>query len=451
MTSHPSAAVSEVRDMTDLQPACLPKDSRDNASDNSASTLQPTAPAATSHSESDRETEDDALVPSLLSFKAASLPPIETTTARKSNWDDVFSNSTPTPKPPPRLAPMPKSPPSGSTAKPQPPPLTISTQTNTSTPVAALGDQVELLGPKAKSRYASAYSTHNRSLSHSQAHSHHGNNIFTVSSESLFNTNTMGSPPSLGSLSDMGTEGGIGVESSLDHVMTDGSIRPNNAMRSFSNTILSNASPATTRSSFPLHTNNTGNNVAARHPSTQQQQPQLNRHHPQHNNPLLTPSSSQSNFLSNLPSPLTRTNLAAASNIFRDPPAQVHSGLSNWVSSQSTDKSVGNEISETAVQQQQQQDSAESYITNSEEEATAPSNVQQGPPSSQRKIYPGLKNTVGPYKLLHSIGQGSFSEVKIAIDTRTGEHVAIKLMSRAMIQSSDRLGISVRRESDLLK
>ncbi|KAG0351494.1 CBL-interacting serine/threonine-protein kinase 21, partial [Gamsiella multidivaricata] len=84
--------------------------------------------------------------------------------------------------------------------------------------------------------------------------------------------------------------------------------------------------------------------------------------------------------------------------------------------------------------------------------AAAPSSVNSGPPSSsQRKIYPGLKNTVGPYKLLHSIGQGSFSEVKMAVDTRTGDHVAIKVMSRAMIQSSDRLGISVRRESDLLK
>jgi serine/threonine protein kinase len=69
----------------------------------------------------------------------------------------------------------------------------------------------------------------------------------------------------------------------------------------------------------------------------------------------------------------------------------------------------------------------------------------------QRKIYPGLKNTVGPYRLLHNIGQGSFSEVKLAVDTRTGDHVAIKVMSRAMVQSSDRLGISVRRESDLLK
>ncbi|KAG0374118.1 NUAK SNF1-like kinase 1 [Mortierella sp. AD032] len=69
----------------------------------------------------------------------------------------------------------------------------------------------------------------------------------------------------------------------------------------------------------------------------------------------------------------------------------------------------------------------------------------------QRKIYPGLKNTVGPYRLLYNIGKGSFSEVKLAVDTRTGDHVAIKVMSRAMIQSSDRLGISVRRESDLLQ
>ncbi|KAF9972473.1 hypothetical protein BGZ73_004418 [Actinomortierella ambigua] len=74
-----------------------------------------------------------------------------------------------------------------------------------------------------------------------------------------------------------------------------------------------------------------------------------------------------------------------------------------------------------------------------------------GPTSPAGKIYPGLKNTVGPYKLIHSIGRGSFSEVKLAVDTRSGEQVAMKVMSRAVVQSSDRLGVSVRRESELLQ
>ncbi|KAF8921729.1 hypothetical protein BGZ58_003958 [Dissophora ornata] len=427
MASTPTSAVSEVRDIVSLDAAApplaaspLPKHNRDLA-------------------ETDRENDDDARVPSLPSYKP--LPaPIETVAARRSYWDDAFYSTTPTPKPPPRLAPMPKSPPSGSIARSPPPPLVISTQRESNTvqtPAGAGGDRHELSDPKAKSVFPPARHTHGRSHSHGQAHSHHGNNIFAHSSDYRPTVNDMGGSPSLGSLSTMGTEDGLGADFNLDHV-------PNGSTaRSYSNMILSNASPAAVRSSFPLQLN-----PGARHAqSLLQPQPQLHRHHPPHN-PLLTPSSSQSNLFSNLPSPLTRTNLSTA-NIFRDPPAPAHSGLSNWVSSQATDKPVDNDISESSILQQ---DTPVANTTNSVEDVAAPNNVGSGPrTSSQRIVYPGLKNTVGRYKLLRNIGHGSFSEVKMAIDSDTKEHVAIKVMSKAMIQSSDRLGTSVRRESDLLK
>ncbi|KAF9359225.1 hypothetical protein BGX26_012832 [Mortierella sp. AD094] len=389
----------------------------------------PIAPTS-SHGESDRENDEDALVPSLSSYKTSTPP--------KSYWDDAFYNSTPTPKPPPRLAPMPKSPPS--TARSPPPPLAISTQRSNNTPtipILAPGDPIELIGSKAKSRYASAYAAHNRSLSYSQAHSNHGNNIFAVSSDPLASPNAVG-----GSLSTMGTEGGLGAGYNSDNSSVD-ETAATSAARTYSSSLFSHASPAAVRSFFAQNNNN--NN--ARHPQTQHQNnPQLQRHY---HNPSLTPSSSQSNLFSNLPSPMTRTSLSAASNIFRDPSPASQSRLSKWVSSQSTNGPIDQDFSESSLIDQ---DTAISNADSpTDEDGNAPVNLNTGAPSSQHRIFPGLKNTVGPYKLIQRIGQGSFSEVKMAIDTRSGDHVAIKVMSRAMIQSSDRLGISVRRESDLLK
>ncbi|KAF9179990.1 hypothetical protein BGZ49_005084, partial [Haplosporangium sp. Z 27] len=427
MASIPSPAVSEARTMHSNQhvPSPLTKENIDRANQHvklapGPSAFHFTSPIApsSSHGESDRENDEDALVPSLSAFKA--------NTPSKSYWDHSFYSSTPTPKPPPRLAPMPKSPPS--TARSPPPPLSISTQRSNNTPMAptvASGDSLDMMGPKPKSRYASAFAAHNRSLSHSQSHSDHGNNVFAVSSDSLANPSAVG-----GSSSTLGTEGGLAAGFNPDSNSIDG-ISEIAAARTHTSSLFSHGSPATMRSYF-AHNNN--NNT--RHTQIQSQySPQLHR---QHHNPSLTPSSSQSNLFSNLPSPMARTSLSAASNIFRDPPA--HSRLS-LVSSQSSDEAIDQDIPESSILDQ------ESNTVNPSEDI----NVNTGPASGQRKIYPGLKNTVGPYKLIHRIGHGSFSEVKMAIDTRTGDHVAIKVMSRAMIQSSDRLGISVQRESDLLK
>ncbi|KAG0289865.1 hypothetical protein BGZ96_006650 [Linnemannia gamsii] len=420
--------------------------------------------------------DGDALVPSF--FPTTSLPPATTaatspstpTTAApasskpidrkppKSYWDEAFYNSTPTPKPPPRLAPMPRSPP--------PPPLAIRThhEQQQSTPAAGgavpLSDRLERLAPKSKSRYASAYHAHNRSLSHSQAHSHHGNNIFTHSppnpisgkgngNSSIGGAMATGRSPSLSSFSTMAYTNnhhshnhpvsGSG-EFNPDHLSTD------ETPKNFSHpsvSIPSHASPAAVRSTFRL------DSPHLRHP-----QGHASSHHPpslQQSNPLLTPSSSQSSLFSNLPSPLTRTSLSSNTNIFRDPPASFglnqkqSSSSTGWVSTtQTAHASAGDDISEMSLllSQDQPQHHQQQETTDA---APLSSNGQQ------RKIYPGLKNSVGPYRLLHNIGQGSFSEVKLAVDTRTGDHVAIKVMSRAMVQSSDRLGISVRRESDLLK
>ncbi|KAG0065776.1 hypothetical protein BGZ93_005128, partial [Podila epicladia] len=351
-------------------------------------------PHSHSHSHSlldDRD--DDALVPT--SFH--SLPPSSLATSPpKSYWDAAFYSSTPTPKPPPRLAPMPRSP---------PPALSIqTTPTNISTSNTSVVVPSDRLGGT-KSRYALAYQTHNRSLSHTQAHSHHGNNIFSHPhpSSSLPGSGS----PSLGSIGTMKSNA-IGTGYNPEQIV-DFSTRPQS---------LSHASPARSLSSS--------------------------------HGPLLTPSSSQLNLFSNLPSPLTRTSLSSSASLLRDPLSlDASQGVSAATSP--TTRIGGGDISETSLFQDQTLPPSSSSSATSTTTISSSISIDVPNSSSSRKIYPGLKNTVGPYKLLHNIGQGSFSQVKMAVDTRTGDHVAIKVMSRAMVQSSDRLGISVRRESDLLK
>ncbi|KAF9979908.1 CBL-interacting serine/threonine-protein kinase 21 [Modicella reniformis] len=132
-----------------------------------------------------------------------------------------------------------------------------------------------------------------------------------------------------------------------------------------------------------------------------------------------------------------------ASNILHDPPVRTHS-------TQPTSKLADQVILDSSILHQD--GPSADMLGSTDVGGVASIGLGSGSPASgQRKIYPCLKNTIGPYQLLCSIGQGSFSEVKLAVDARTGDHVAIKVMSKATIQSSDRLGISVQRESDLLK
>ncbi|KAF9990159.1 hypothetical protein BGZ75_003486 [Mortierella antarctica] len=376
-------------------------------------------------SEGERENDDDALVPSLFKDAPSTSAAAAAPAPAKSNWDAAFYSNTPTPKPPPRLAPMPRSP---------PPSLVIQTQLSSPSPAAAGHPAGH--SPNPTSRYASAYHAHNRSVSQSQAHSNHGNNVFT---------HAAGGSPSLAALASSGADQPpVGIIFSQERI-SDEPATTNTTIAAAataisgghprSHSILTHTSPAAARSAFSPH------NSSHRHSQAQphQEYQSLHHHHHHHHqpplqNPLLTPSSSQTSLFSNLPSPLPRSNHSSSSNIFRDPPP-AHLAVAGWASSQPVGSEVGG---------------SDHSELNPARLSTLDSSAL-GSGAGQRKIYPGLKNTIGPYKLLHSIGQGSFSEVKLAIDTRTGDHVAIKVVSRAMIQSSERLGISVRRESDLLK
>ncbi|KAI8388842.1 uncharacterized protein BYT42DRAFT_248838 [Radiomyces spectabilis] len=64
---------------------------------------------------------------------------------------------------------------------------------------------------------------------------------------------------------------------------------------------------------------------------------------------------------------------------------------------------------------------------------------------------PGRKPTVfGPYLLLHTLGEGEFGKVKLAVHIETGHEVAIKLMKKDHIDSSVRM-TKVEKEISVLK
>ncbi|KAF9577114.1 hypothetical protein BGW38_007883, partial [Lunasporangiospora selenospora] len=339
---------------------------------------------------------------------------------------------------------------------------------------------------RAKTRYSSlpvSHPHHVRSLSYTQAHSNHGTNVFTASPLPRLPGSTTHAvtsvSPNFGSISTMADGGAGGLEGALfpephhpaasttsatthsmiSHASPAPSILPMSPLQSHYHLPYSQFNPYQHQHQHPHYSSS-----AYGHEPLSPAQGTGALHH---SNPLLTPSSSQSSLFSNLPSPLVRSNHPSNANPFKDPTVPlVHPGHSSGSSAAAAASltplapasclkaeampmmTTVTELDKEMTSDDPSSSSMSSSLSSSSSITTNTSTFTLG---GQRKIYPGLKNTVGPYKLLHSIGQGSFSEVKKAVDTRTGEHVAIKVMSRAKIQSSDRLGISVRRESDLLQ
>ncbi|KAF9163631.1 hypothetical protein DFQ26_002321 [Actinomortierella ambigua] len=486
----------------------------------------------------------------------------EPTTPPTSGWDDFFSFSTPTPKPPPRLAPMvspsASSPPTRSRVALRDPPTpliipesvsdtlpgtptatlaaaptttTITTNTYDSPPSRVQDDHHPL--PRRPPRLGvvthtggggglAAHLSHHRTQSYSQFHSNAlGNDLFARSpdanglissyspsiSSSRYSTSDT-SPPFMTRA--FGSTAASGIPTTpfdLAHLVDSPSAAVGSGTGGGGGGGGDGSHPTTTSTSTSsCATTTTTLSIATARPYslTSTASPAATRSA----SPSLTPSNSQSNLCSNLPSPLPRPNLASS---LRDGSLDSKQKLfSSWIASHPPIKpilessspplspiagggrSIGggggatpnypNERSSSfaaAVAAAVTADTlaydpmavvpppsmttpttststSSSYSHPTSESAVRKNSVSSivvphGPSSPAGKIYPGLKNTVGPYKLIHSIGHGSFSEVKLAVDTRSGEQVAIKVMSRAVVQSSDRLGVSVRRESELLQ
>lgn len=49
----------------------------------------------------------------------------------------------------------------------------------------------------------------------------------------------------------------------------------------------------------------------------------------------------------------------------------------------------------------------------------------------------GFANNIGKYHLGRTIGEGTFAKVKMAVDSTTGHHVAIKIIDKHMVMQSN--------------
>ncbi|KAJ3125005.1 Serine/threonine-protein kinase par-1 [Nowakowskiella sp. JEL0407] len=62
-----------------------------------------------------------------------------------------------------------------------------------------------------------------------------------------------------------------------------------------------------------------------------------------------------------------------------------------------------------------------------------------------------LFTSIGPYRVIKTVGTGAFSQVKLALDSRNDEKVALKLISKQMVNNSARVQLSVTREIELMR
>lgn len=96
------------------------------------------------------------------------------------------------------------------------------------------------------------------------------------------------------------------------------------------------------------------------------------------------------------------------------------------------------------TQQQQQQQQA------AEDAAQAQPPVGSRPADAPLKERIKTEQRIGAYKVLRTLGEGSFGKVKLAIHNGTGQQVALKIIARKKLISRDMAG-RVEREIEYLQ
>jgi carbon catabolite-derepressing protein kinase len=98
--------------------------------------------------------------------------------------------------------------------------------------------------------------------------------------------------------------------------------------------------------------------------------------------------------------------------------------------------------------QQQQHAAGNDPVASSARTNTAPATAMNSTPQRKEKVK--TEQRIGAYKVVRTLGEGSFGKVKLAIHNGTGQQVALKIIARKKLISRDMAG-RVEREIEYLQ
>lgn len=104
-------------------------------------------------------------------------------------------------------------------------------------------------------------------------------------------------------------------------------------------------------------------------------------------------------------------------------------------------------------QQQQQQQHDRNEVADAEADAArrrSKANTGAMEPPPQPKARSKTEQRIGAYKIIRTLGEGSFGKVRLAIHNSTGQQVALKIIARKKLISRDMAG-RVEREIEYLQ
>lgn len=126
------------------------------------------------------------------------------------------------------------------------------------------------------------------------------------------------------------------------------------------------------------------------------------------------------------------------------PPLIPHSS-----SASSTSSTASSSIPVPSIQQNQEQQ--QQSIRESQQHMFP--NPAQHNHASSKPLVDGdtISGPANRYKLIKTIGSGSFSKVKLAVEVATNKQVAVKLIDKKMLKGSESLRLSLGREVEVMK
>lgn len=110
-------------------------------------------------------------------------------------------------------------------------------------------------------------------------------------------------------------------------------------------------------------------------------------------------------------------------------------------------------LSSSHLRRQQQQEEARRGRDDASSQAPMPTIadgvVMDAPPAAER-VKAKTEQRIDAYKVIRTLGEGSFGKVKLAVHSSTGQQVALKIIARKKLISRDMAG-RVEREIEYLQ